>query len=58
MTLHLFQSVCSENEKVLHQLQDVMEYLEARKDLTMRNVLQLINDCLEKVCNLQLSRAM
>ncbi|XP_025076516.1 ubiquitin-conjugating enzyme E2 Q1-like isoform X1 [Pomacea canaliculata] len=41
-------SVCSENEKVLHQLQDVMEYLEARKDLTMRNVLQLINDCLEK----------
>lgn len=39
--------VCSEDERVLGQLQDVMEYLDSRDHLTIESVLKLISDKLK-----------
>lgn len=39
--------VCSEDEQVLGQLQDVMEYLDSKDHLTIESVLRLISDKLK-----------
>ena len=43
------QSVCSEDETVLMKLQDVMEYLDSKENLTMDMVLTRISKSLTDV---------